>query len=289
MRQSPRYLAITEALRATVMAAAPNTILPTEEEFAQHFGVSRPTVRRALGFLERSGYVSRQRGRGTIVSPTKLTRSLAPLYTLEEDFRQQGIPLETRVLRYERAIEPPADIRERLKLGARGQVAVLELLRLVGGRVIACDRAYIPTALVARFQPEKVTETPLLEVLREQTGIRIGRLDWEIEILPAAPDVAGALGMTPGVLVVASRTTAYADGGSAVSRSERCYRIDRVKFHFATGYAPDAAPAEGGRPAQQGSGPDRTPRVRRPAARGRRGARSAGGRPTTSGGAAGDE
>lgn len=248
-RPAPRYLAITEALRADITAAAPNTILPTEQQLAQRFGVSRLTLRRALGLLERSGLISRQRGRGTTVSPPKVTRSLAPLYTIEEDFRQQGIKLETRVLQYARAIEPPAYIRARLKLGRRSRVAALALLRLVGGRTIAYERAYLPTPLVARFHPEEVGEHPLLEVLREQTGIRIGRLDWEIEILPASPEVAGALGITPGVLVVASRTTAYADDGSPVARRERSYRIDRVKFHFATRYAPAAAPADSRLPA----------------------------------------
>jgi GntR family transcriptional regulator len=243
-RPSPRYLAVTETLRADVLAAPPNTLLPTEQQLAHRFGVSRLTLRRALGLLERSGLVSRQRGRGTLVSPPKVTRSLAPLYTLEEDFRRQGVKLETRVVEYRPAVEPPAHIREQLGLGRRGQAAVLALIRLVDGRIIACDRAYIPTRLVTRFQPEEVTEHPLLEVLRDHAGIRIGRLDWEIEILPASAEVALALGITPGVLVVASRTTAHADDGSPVSRSERCYRIDRVKFNFATQYAPDAAPAE---------------------------------------------
>ena len=74
LRSSPRYLAVMEALRAEVVAAAPNTILSTEQQLARRFGVSRLTLRRALGLLERSGLVSRQRGRGTIVSPPKVSR-----------------------------------------------------------------------------------------------------------------------------------------------------------------------------------------------------------------------
>ncbi len=250
-RPAPRYLAVLEALRREIRTAAPNTILPTEQQLAQRFAVSRPTLRRALGLLERSGLVSRRRGRGTVVSPPKVTRSLAPLYTLEEDFRQQGIKLETRVLGYQRGVAPPAHVRARLGLDRGSRVAVLTLLRLVGGLTIACDRAYLPEALVRRFQPEELGERPLLEVLCERTGIRIGRLDWEIEIVPSSPAAAAALGLTPGVLVVASSTTAYAEDGAPVSRSERWYRIDRVKFAFATRYAPDAAPVEPGRTARQ--------------------------------------
>jgi GntR family transcriptional regulator len=196
--------------------------------------------------------VSRQRGRGTIVSPPKVSRLLAPLYTLEEDLRRQGLKLETRVLHYEPATEAPAPVRDWLQLRQRSRVAFVELLRLVDGQVIAHDRAWVPTSLAARFQPEEVGD-PLLEVLRDRARVRLGRLDWEIEILPSAPEVARALGITSGVLVVASRATAYSKEGVPVSRSERCYRIDRVKFHVAAQEPP--APAAGGKRA----GSDRRP------------------------------
>ena len=48
---------------------------------------------------------------------------------------------------------------------------------------------------------------------RQPSRIRLDRLDWEIEILPSEPEVAAPLGITPGMLVVASRATAYADDG----------------------------------------------------------------------------
>jgi GntR family transcriptional regulator len=259
----PRYLAVLEVLRRDVTTAAPNTILPTEQQLAHRFGVSRLTLRRALGLLERSGLVSRQRGRGTMVSPPKVSRLFAPLYTLEEDFRQQGIKLETRVLAFQRGQRPPARIRTRLGLERRDSVAVLTLLRMVDGRTIACDRAYLPAALGDQVQAEELGERPLLEVLRDRTGIGIGRLDWEIEIVPSSAEAAAALGLTPGVLVVASTTTAYAEDGSAVSWSERSYRIDRVKFHFATRYAPDAAPQEQSGP-RAGGAPSAGARPRRP-------------------------
>ena len=39
---------------------------------------------------------------------------------------------------------------------------------------------------------------------------------------------------------MASRATADSRDGRPVSRSERCYRIDRVKFHVAAQDPPDA-------------------------------------------------
>ena len=45
------------------------TKLPPENELAKQFGVSRITIRRALGELEREGLVLREQGRGTFVNP----------------------------------------------------------------------------------------------------------------------------------------------------------------------------------------------------------------------------
>src|SRR5262245_5276042 len=85
-----RYLQVAEAIRLQIDALGTNSLLPTEHQLAKRFGVSRVTVRGALGLLERSGLVSRQRGRGTIVNPPKVTRSFSPLLTIEEDFQRQN-------------------------------------------------------------------------------------------------------------------------------------------------------------------------------------------------------
>jgi GntR family transcriptional regulator len=258
-----------DVLRREIAAAPPNTMLPTEQEYARRFEVSRATVRRALGLLERSGLLSRRRGRGTIVSPPKVVRSLAPLYTMEEDFRQQGIKLETRVLQYEPAFVPPPGIRDRLRLPPDGRVGFLTLLRLVEGRAIAYDRSFLPESVARRFHPEELGDRPLLEVLRDLTGIRVAALDWEIEIVPSSTEEAAALGLTPGVLVMSSATTASASDGVPIARGERAYRIDRVRFRYAAQYAADAAPVQERRGARRdlapadGAEPDRTASVPR--------------------------
>lgn len=57
--------------------------LPSEEELAEHFGVSRPTVRRASGYLEAQGVILRRQGIGTFVSWPSKTSFLGQLERLE--------------------------------------------------------------------------------------------------------------------------------------------------------------------------------------------------------------
>ena len=55
MAQEARYLHICEALQHQIGALPQNSPLPSEHDLARRFGVSRVTIRRALGLLERSG------------------------------------------------------------------------------------------------------------------------------------------------------------------------------------------------------------------------------------------
>lgn len=78
-RHSPRgsdlaALILDECVRERAPAG---TRLPTERDYAAAFGVSRAAVRSALAFLEASGHVSREVGRGTFLTE-RIDGSTAP-------------------------------------------------------------------------------------------------------------------------------------------------------------------------------------------------------------------
>ena len=231
MRAPRRYTDVADALATEIGAASANSIFPTEEQLARRFAVSRGTVRRALDLIERAGLVTRRPGRGTIVNPPKILRHLSPLHSLDEDLRQQGIKVETRVLDYQVAVSAPSFARDWLRLRGHS-VGVLALLRLVEDRVICHDRHYFPPDIARRFDPLLLGGRSVPEVLREATGRPVTRVDWETEIVPSSPDVAVVLGITPGVMVVANTRIDYLANGFPVHASVMYYRIDRVKFRF---------------------------------------------------------
>jgi GntR family transcriptional regulator len=228
----PRYLHVASTLEGEVAALAPNSLLPTEQQLAKRFGVSRVTVRRALDILERNGSVSRQRGRGTIVSPPKITRRFTPLYNFEQDLWEQGIEFETRVLAYEPAAAPSEIIRDRLRLAPGNTVGFLSLARLVEDRIISHDRRHFPPAVAPRFEAQLVTARAVSDVLEDLVGQRVTTVDWESEIVSAPREVSAVLGIAPGGLVVVNSFTYYLEGGEPIESGTMSYRIDRCKFKF---------------------------------------------------------
>jgi GntR family transcriptional regulator len=233
----PRYLTLLETLLREINALPANTILPTEQQLAKRFGVSRVTVRRSLDVLEQGGLVSRQRGRGTIVSPPKVVCTLSPFFTSEANFRSQGLEFETQILDFEKKCVPPDFVRERLGLSSGLVPGRLSLIRLVQDRIICYERRYFSPQVASRFKPSKVQGRPILEVVQEIASRPVEFCDWELEITPADREEAEALRVIPGTLVIVSTSTEYLDNGAAVQVNHCCYRNDHVRFRSAGRYS----------------------------------------------------
>ena len=228
----PQYQAVAEALRREISELAPNTLLPTEQQLARRFGISRVTLREALDLLEHGGLISRFRGRGTVVSPPKITRRFSPLYSFERDLTEQGVAFETRVLAYQPKSIVPDFIRARLRLPGDGSAGFLSLVRLVDDRIVCHDRRHYPMAIAARIEPHLIEHRDASQVLEDLVGKRITAVDWESEIVPSSMDVAAALGLSPGGLILANTFTYLLEDGTPVEAGVISYRIDRCKFKY---------------------------------------------------------
>jgi GntR family transcriptional regulator len=223
---------LADALRDHISRLSPSSVLPTKQQMARRFAVSRVTVRRALGLLERAGMITRQRGRGTMVSPPKVVRTLLPVSTFEADMRAQKVAFETRLLEYQPSAPVPDGIRTRLRIGPDEPVGLGILVRLVDDRTICFDQRYISAAIAGRFDPTLLATRPISALLQELTGHEITALDWETQFTPAPPPVARALGVTPGTLVVMNISTEYLADSRPIQVGVTAYRVDCVTFRF---------------------------------------------------------
>jgi DNA-binding GntR family transcriptional regulator len=88
-----------EALRTWLAGGRhrPGERLPPEQELSAHLGISRGTLRTALGRLEESGEIVRRQGSGTYVGKapsTTLDEGLEKLVSYSELARRRGVSLE---------------------------------------------------------------------------------------------------------------------------------------------------------------------------------------------------
>ncbi len=82
--------------------------VPSENQLAAQFGVSRMTARRALLELMQQGWLVRSQGLGTFVADRKPALSMLEVRNIAEEIAERGHEYANRVLKLERIAAPEA-------------------------------------------------------------------------------------------------------------------------------------------------------------------------------------
>ena len=150
----PFYFQLTELLRREIEVGrwAVGERLPSEPAICEQFGVSRTTVRQALGSLEAEGLIRRDKGRGTFVAERRSDAwLLQSAHGFHEEAERVGHSVRSRVLH--RAVEtlPPwASDALRLRPGSDG--VTVTRLRWMDDRL---DSPWYPSMRLFRRHPDE--------------------------------------------------------------------------------------------------------------------------------------
>jgi GntR family transcriptional regulator len=175
----------------------PGSLIPTEEELCNLFGVSRITVRRALTDLEQNGLVEKRQGRGTFVSADLPTARPAATLNLIDSLKKHARETKVKVLNVE-ITDPPGVIALQLHC-AKGERAVhASRLRFSGKTVLMVTEAWVPEKFGKRLTTSKLQKHALYEILLAE-GVKFERVVQEITAVAAAPYYAKLLNVEVGM------------------------------------------------------------------------------------------
>src|SRR4051794_20398838 len=146
--EAPAHVQIEEQLAERIASRdlTAGERLPPERELAQGLGVSRMTVRQALGSLAARGLVERGVGRGTFVANRKLDHDLTRVAGLTERLERQGLAPAAHV---KEVVERTASwaIAAGLELEPGSPVVRIRRLRLGDDVPLVLEDSYLPGAL----------------------------------------------------------------------------------------------------------------------------------------------
>jgi GntR family transcriptional regulator len=227
--RGPAHTQIEAALETAIERGrlSPGDRLPAERALAERYGVSRMTLRQALGSLEQRGRLVRSKGRygGTFVAEPKL--ELAGTSALSDQLRGLGVAAGARVIQAaERDAEP-----EEAPLGNR--VYAIERVRLANGEPVALERG----AYAAEVYPgllDGPLDGSLYELIRSRYDDVPVRARERLEPALARADEAEALGIEVGAPVMLVERTAHSASGRVVEHSRDVFRGDRTTVVWET-------------------------------------------------------
>ncbi|WP_255951124.1 GntR family transcriptional regulator [Streptomyces odontomachi] len=218
---------LAERLRVLVSQLPQDSKVPTEMELVERYGVSRTTVRRALGALVESGLLVRRQGAGTFVAPQKLVHPLDQLRPFVSIFASVGKRPEGRILRFAWS-EEPGDL---VGLDVPEALLVRRLYTIDGAPQAMADIS-VPGAIGQLISRAQIEEHPIYQVLQQQLGLTLSHGEITLTSVAAPADLADPLGISAGEpLLVLSRTT-YDKTGRIVEHAVYHLLPDRFELRL---------------------------------------------------------
>ncbi len=202
--------------------------LPGERQLCVEHGVSRITVREAIGQLVSEGVLVRVRGKGTFVAE-RAARSRLHLASFHEDMRRLGLRPSTAVLAVARTV-PPAATRRALELDAGAAAWHVRRLRLADEQPMSVDDAWYPAGLFPDLDQQDLAGS-LYTLFAERYDCTIDRAEQTVRATEADPGVATLLGLLGGRPVLVFDRVSYS-AGRPVEHALSTYRGDRYEVQM---------------------------------------------------------
>ena len=226
----PLYHQIVTGIEAAIHDGTLSTgsKLDNEIDLATQLTLSRPTVRKAMDELVRSGLLVRKRGVGTQVVSSQVRRPLE-LSSLYDDLTRSGSKPTTDVLEMSH-VPAPDGIRETLLLPAEASVYHLIRLRHAAGKPLALMENWVRDDIV-EISETALADRGLYDILRT-AGVNFRLANQRIGALIADDRQAELLHTTAGSALVSMERTAVDDTGRHVETGHHVYRGDSYSFEL---------------------------------------------------------
>lgn len=205
--------------------------LPTENELAEIHGVSRVTVRRALGELARERLIERRRSVGTHIiyrpAPGPISADIAGVLA---NLADMGRRTAVELLSFD-YVPAAGAVAQALGVGPDQFLQRSVRVRSVDGVPFSYLTAHVPESVSLTFTKQELGSRPLLELL-ERAGVKVEHAHQRISAVLATPDVAAALDVHTASPLIELVRVVHDDAGRGVEHLHALYRPDRYALEI---------------------------------------------------------
>lgn len=234
---TPLYFQIYQLYRQRILAGVLKLgdKLPSESAQEAEYGVSRITARRAMDELAKEGLVTRERGRGTIVSYVMSAAQVSSDFTgLIENLVAIGATTDVKVLSFDYHRVPdcvPDHVIEALLAKPGDQLQVAERQRSRDGQPLSYIITYLPESVGRSFTRTDLNEQPILSLI-ERSGHVIAEAEQSVTAISADKHIASVLQVDTGSAVLKISRVVRDHNGEPLQYIEVYYRPDAYQLNM---------------------------------------------------------
>lgn len=229
--QEPMYIKIHNQLKRDIEnhVYKVGDRIPAERQLAEHFKVSRMTLRQAIKTLEEEGILERRLGSGTYVASQKVQEKMSGTMSFTEIVRANNQVPSSKVISY-KVTKPSLSEQERLAIDSNDTVLRMERIRYADETPICHETVTMPAKLMEQFSKEDIS-THLYQTL-EKGGYKVGDETEYISAAVANEEDARLLNCKKGEALITRRQVTKLMTGEVFEYTRAMYVADRFEFTF---------------------------------------------------------
>jgi GntR family transcriptional regulator len=208
--------------------------LPSEHEFVQEYGVSRPTIRQAIVQLVQEGVLVRGRGKGTFVSQPLITSNAQLFTTFAEAMHDKGVQQRAKLIEVKR-IQASEKIAADLEIPAGDDVYEIVRLRMGNNEPLVIRTMQISAKLYPDFLEEDLETEPLYSIFQRKYGFILGNAVQSFQAVTATKLESSLLRIEVGAPLMLWQGVTYTAQKVPIERVKALYRGDRFRFMIKQG------------------------------------------------------
>ncbi len=224
----PLYFQVSQRIEKAISTGqlGPGARLDNEISLADQFGLSRPTMRRAIQELVDKGLLVRKRGVGTQVVHGQVTRPVE-LTSLYDDLAR-GHQVPSTTLLVNEMVKASETVARFLDVTVGSTVLRLRRLRLANGDPLAILENYLPADL-ADIGKSDLESRGLYQLMRAK-GVHIRVARQRIGARAGTPEECHLLGERRNCPLLTMDRAAHDDSGRPVEWGHHVYRASQYSF-----------------------------------------------------------
>ncbi|MEA4928915.1 MAG: GntR family transcriptional regulator [Candidatus Limiplasma sp.] len=224
----PLYYQIKEILLGYIKNSDMGSVIPTETELCNLYGVSRPTIRQAMRELEMSGLIYRQKAKGSFVAEPKVEQEITTYFEdFEERMRRHGNTVRKEVIEFATI---PADevVARKLQLQLNDSVYKLRTVRYADDIPMVLTLSFLPAALFSTLTRADVEQNTVRQLIAREHTIKQCRKTFEVKL--ASDFETQLFGLKRVECLQYLETICFAGDGKPLEYTMERYRSDKSKF-----------------------------------------------------------
>ncbi|QJA08512.1 GntR family transcriptional regulator [Romboutsia sp. CE17] len=186
-------------------------LIPSENQLSEEFNVSRMTVRSALNNLVKDGYISRQRGVGSIVIGSRIYDNISAISGFTKEMNRKGYEVSNILLELN-IVQADELLSNKLNIEVGDNIWEVKRVRLADNRKVSYMITYMPVKLFPNLN-EDYCKKSLYTFVEEICGLKIAFSEREVQAIISDEEIMESLELdTPQAILYISQVCRLQNG-----------------------------------------------------------------------------